>query len=1492
MFPFGIAFVDAIAPQQAQAQPITPELGANGTGTVVTTPNDNQFDITGGTQSGANLFHSFEQFGLNSGQIANFLSNPEIQNILGRVVGGNVSLIDGFIQVTRGNSNLFLMNPAGIIFGSHASLNVPASFTATTARGIGFDNGWFNAFGANDYAVLVGNPNSFAFTTTQPGSILNAGNLRVGQGENITLLGGTVVSTGTLNAPGGQITVAAIPGENVVRISQEGMLLSLEVEPLAAVDNLLGSWQMPIKSLAELLTGGSEGNATGVTVNSNGQVILVGSGIGIDANPGSTTVSGNLDASTTESGQTAGTVEVLGNKVALVDQARIDVSGDAGEGIALIGGDYQGQGQGQVFNATETFVSRNTTINANAISTGNGGKVIVWADGATRFYGTISARGGEDAGNGGFVEVSGKENLAFDGLVDIGASVGESGQLLLDPANVIIGFLGDDDAALNDGQITPTEGGSSATFFISTTRLVQALNTGNVSIAVSNNLSTNSIMIQDQVDASGNANTNNLTLTAPIIDVGSSVTLNGGNISLNGARIIVRQFGDIISNGGNISFNAPVVLDSPDPLFIPPTISSASTNGTGGNITFASTINSINNSPSNLNLRAGTGNVNVLGAIGNTNPLGILDIRGNDVALGDFIGTGLNVNAFGNVSLETTGNRVLNTVIRSTEGQIQLTAQGNLTLENSLLYAFGFDQGAIQLDAPAGNITIEDSTLDSTGDLTVEAQSLIIRDNSNLQARTDLTLQTLGNPGDLTLQNSQLEAGQDLIVQAPQGTITVENSQLETSFFDARDIQLEGQSVTIRQNSSLESQGNLTVTAQEDLTVEESQVRSLADMQLLAENTVQVSDGAAPSIVRTEGNLLVQGNQAIEIQSLNRPQSVLRTGGNLSLVSDGSIDGNGRFINNGDFSVLNLSNGLADFRYNSISSDGIISSAGDVNFGNYEGVSLKVEAGGSITGGDITITSPNTVLQGTDSDIVILSNDPALILRAGLTELQNTPNVLPSLTELRNSPNVPPERSVGGTTFTSSGVQSSPGNITVGTINTSDPDGNGGGPVILSATGNITTGTITTGGDSDGFDNPDSFGGFVNLSAGGAIEVRTIDTSGGDGGDVTITAKGTFRATDTFLARDFVDGGSNTDQIQGEPALGALIPTSIHATGVSQGGANISIQHGGSSFTVGPEFQTDGDSNIIYRLIERDADGTIVRDADGNVVLGEQVFPVTDASGNIDFGTFVNANGDIFGSFEVIAPSTSITVNDPNASFTAGAITSNQENEGLVVSFRDRPLIGTEPVVAGDGRIQIASTFTPGTDGTDPGTGDTDPGTGGIDPGTGGTDPGTGGTHPGTGGTDPGTGGTNPGTDTSNTGTDTSTDTDADSSGSSGVESVSQIFEQQDERSQDSQTNRCLIPQESTETAGEESDRVNEQDCEELESFPQQGSQPRLLRLELQLPPETDTSTIPRLSLPELLTGGDVDSAPEMRFNREGQLELKGSGFRQENSEAVEDANE
>lgn len=270
----------AVHSQSVQAQ-IVP--AADGTGTIapaILQPDGTTlYPISGGTPAGSNLFHSFQQFNVAPDQIANFLAQPHIQNILGRVVGGDASVINGLVQVT-GNANLYLINPAGIVFGANARLNVPAAFTATTANQIGFGAGQFNAMGGNNYADLLGNPSSFSFLTGQPGAIVNAGNLTVGTGQNLTLLGGTVISPGQLNAPGGQIVVATVPGTTRVQVSQVGSPLSLELQPIANAPTLLPTPQ----TLPQLLTGGNLTHANGLAIAPNGAVYLTGSGLPV--NPG------------------------------------------------------------------------------------------------------------------------------------------------------------------------------------------------------------------------------------------------------------------------------------------------------------------------------------------------------------------------------------------------------------------------------------------------------------------------------------------------------------------------------------------------------------------------------------------------------------------------------------------------------------------------------------------------------------------------------------------------------------------------------------------------------------------------------------------------------------------------------------------------------------------------------------------------------------------------------------------------------------------------------------------------------------------------------------------------------------------------------------------------------------------------------------------------------------------------------------------------------
>ena len=307
----------AVPASQAQLVP-----APDGTWTFTRTSNrdPNQINILGGTQSGSNLFHSFRQFSLQQNQIANFAVNPGVVNILTRVTGGDASIINGTLRVSGSPANLFLMNPAGILFGPNAQLNLPAAFTATTANAIGVGGLWFNANGANSYEKLTGTPNSFAFLSN-PGSIFNAGNLITNPGQSLTLLGGTVINTGTIVAPDGNVTIAAVPGENQVTISQEGSLLSLRLptESRAAINAPIAT---PL-SLPALLTGRGAVEATGIVVE-NGTVRLVGSGM--DVQNGDVAVKGFVSG---------GTTTLFGNRNLTLAESQIQSTGN----LTLLAGD-------------------------------------------------------------------------------------------------------------------------------------------------------------------------------------------------------------------------------------------------------------------------------------------------------------------------------------------------------------------------------------------------------------------------------------------------------------------------------------------------------------------------------------------------------------------------------------------------------------------------------------------------------------------------------------------------------------------------------------------------------------------------------------------------------------------------------------------------------------------------------------------------------------------------------------------------------------------------------------------------------------------------------------------------------------------------------------------------------------------------------------------------------------------------------------------------
>ena len=286
-----------------------------------------KFDINGGQVStdNENLFHSFEQFDLGRGQTANFITDSNIQNVIGNINGGNASIIDGTLQISDSDANLYLMNAAGILFGPDARLNLSGDMTATTASGIVFTNGQVATAESTDYSGFVGEPIGLQFMAEQAGAVVNLGDLAVDTGQSISLIGGTVVNTGGLEAPSGAVTTGAVKGKRWVRFSQENQILSLEV-PAAGP-----SLEITPASISEMLTGSGLSDVTALINDADGTVRLGSTGEVISEEGGRAIASGTL--STT--GETGGNINVSGKQVS-IETATLDASGTSSDGTIRI----------------------------------------------------------------------------------------------------------------------------------------------------------------------------------------------------------------------------------------------------------------------------------------------------------------------------------------------------------------------------------------------------------------------------------------------------------------------------------------------------------------------------------------------------------------------------------------------------------------------------------------------------------------------------------------------------------------------------------------------------------------------------------------------------------------------------------------------------------------------------------------------------------------------------------------------------------------------------------------------------------------------------------------------------------------------------------------------------------------------------------------------------------------------------------------------------
>jgi filamentous hemagglutinin family protein len=197
------------------------------TATVVNTNDGNNFDLSGGDRAGGNLFHSFGNFSVPNGGSANFLNSPDIQNIISRVTGGNISTIDGLIKA-NGAANLFLINPAGIVFGANSSLNIGGSFLGSTADSLLFNDGTeFSAVNAKGKPLLTINaPIGFSVRDNpNPININSRSGLTVQPGKSVTLVGGNLnFDGGKIFALQGRIELGSLGGAGKIGINENGSL--------------------------------------------------------------------------------------------------------------------------------------------------------------------------------------------------------------------------------------------------------------------------------------------------------------------------------------------------------------------------------------------------------------------------------------------------------------------------------------------------------------------------------------------------------------------------------------------------------------------------------------------------------------------------------------------------------------------------------------------------------------------------------------------------------------------------------------------------------------------------------------------------------------------------------------------------------------------------------------------------------------------------------------------------------------------------------------------------------------------------------------------------------------------------------------------------------------------------------------------------------------------------------------------------------------------
>ncbi len=704
--------------------------------------NGSIFNITGGTQAGGNLFHSFKDFSVPTGSGAFFNNALSIQNIISRVTGGSVSNIDGLIR-TLGTANLFLINPNGIVFGPNASLNVGGSFVATTANAIQFgDIGFFSADNPNaPTPLLTINPSALLFNQlptaiinrsqaaagTNPAGVEVTG-LRVPDGKSLLLGGGNInLEGGALRAYGGRIDLAGLAAPGVVGLNVADNTLSF------SVPNEIPRADISLSNAAEINVRGADGGSIAINAQNlslAGESKLragIDTGLGtplskagdidINATGATTLTDGSFIANVPQetSFGKGGNINITTGSLALINGSTLNTSnfgqGDGGninlnvrDALTLAGLDQNGSASTIVSNVRSQAVGKGGSLNIQAgsvslangayvdVSTygqGNAGSIFIQASDSVFLNNNSGIYSDVDTGaqgNGGTININAL-SLTVQNGAELSSTVsgkGNGGNIILNARNRI-SFDGKGEQIFSRANTSVRQGGEGKAGDIQVTTGTLSLNNGaffSSSTLGKGDAGNITIDASDTITFDGNSYASS-TVSTQAVGKGGDIRVTTGSLSLtNGAQLNTDVLGQ--GDAGNITVDArdTVNLDG----IVGDGISGIQSGllsgvGKGGDIRVTTGSLSVTNGAAlstSTNGRGNAGNITI-----NARDTVTFDGVGNDRLLGSGASTTLGSNGVGN------------------GGDISVNARALLLKNGGQLNANSFGQGN------AGSITID-----------------------------------------------------------------------------------------------------------------------------------------------------------------------------------------------------------------------------------------------------------------------------------------------------------------------------------------------------------------------------------------------------------------------------------------------------------------------------------------------------------------------------------------------------------------------------------------------------------------------------------------------------------------------------------------------------------------------------------------------------------------------------------------------------------------